>query len=163
MDCPRVVLRPSVTREWVDEGRLPNEWIQSIQSKVAKTLWCVGKGHMWWYSNPSSSHKDQNTLEMSPGGDMMQWIMVEQFKAIRHTQEKYHVGLDYTKVWSRVIRNSTLVNNMMVRRAIDSRSECYSIAKSSLLWVHRIWHQMKALIINIWGLCTTKENFQCKY
>ncbi|THU64569.1 hypothetical protein C4D60_Mb01t27840 [Musa balbisiana] len=42
MDYPRVVLRLGVTREWVDEGRLPNE---RIQSKVEEALRCVGKGH----------------------------------------------------------------------------------------------------------------------
>ncbi|RZR88547.1 hypothetical protein BHM03_00016154 [Ensete ventricosum] len=68
------MLRPGVTREWVDEGELPKE---QTQSKVAEALRCVGRGHKWRDRSPSSSHKNLNTMEMSLGGDMVQRIVVE--------------------------------------------------------------------------------------
>ncbi|RWW71546.1 hypothetical protein BHE74_00020705 [Ensete ventricosum] len=36
-------------------------------------------------------------MEMSPEGDMVQRIVVEQFEAIQHTREKSPEGLDHTK------------------------------------------------------------------
>ena len=66
---PRAVLHLGVTQEWVDEGRLPKE---QTKSKVKETLRCIGRGHIWRNHNSSSSHKDQNAIEMSPGGDMVQ-------------------------------------------------------------------------------------------
>ena len=83
MDCPRAVFHLGVTQEWVDEGRLPKE---RTKSKLKETLRCIGRGHTWRDHNSSSSHKDQNALEMSPGGDMVQRIVVEQFVAMRYTR-----------------------------------------------------------------------------
>jgi len=77
------VFRLSVTRERVDEGRLPKE---RTKSKVEEALRCVGRGHSWRDHNSSSFHKDQNAIEMSPRGDMVQWIMVKQFVAMRYTR-----------------------------------------------------------------------------
>ncbi|RRT57524.1 hypothetical protein B296_00016418 [Ensete ventricosum] len=37
MDCPRAILRPRVTQEWVGEGELSKE---RTQSEVAKALQC---------------------------------------------------------------------------------------------------------------------------
>ena len=82
-DCPKAVLHLGVTQEWVDEGRLPEE---RTKSKVEGTLRCIGRGHTWRVHNSSLFHKDQNAMEMSPGGDMVQRIVVEQFVAMRHTR-----------------------------------------------------------------------------
>ncbi|RZS27305.1 hypothetical protein BHM03_00060754 [Ensete ventricosum] len=68
------MLRPGVTREWVDEGELLKE---RTQSEVAEVIRCAGRGHTWKDRSPSSSHKNMNTMEMSPGGDMVQQIVVE--------------------------------------------------------------------------------------
>ncbi|RZS00804.1 hypothetical protein BHM03_00030579 [Ensete ventricosum] len=59
------MLRLSVTLEWVGEGELPKK---RIQSEVAKALRCVGRGHTWRDHSLSLSHKNLNTMEMSPGG-----------------------------------------------------------------------------------------------
>ncbi|RZS04001.1 hypothetical protein BHM03_00034263 [Ensete ventricosum] len=65
------MLRPSVTREWVGEGELPKE---RTQSEMAEALRCASKGHTWRDRSPISSYKNLNAMEMSPGGDMVQWI-----------------------------------------------------------------------------------------
>jgi len=62
---------------------LPKE---RTKSKVEETLRCIGRGHTWRVHNSSLFHKDQNAMEMSPGGDMVQRIVVEQFVAMRHTR-----------------------------------------------------------------------------
>ena len=52
------------------------------------------------------------------------------------------------------------MNNTTARTAMDSRSECYGIAEVGLSCVHRILYRIKALVISIWGLCTTEEEFR---
>ncbi|RZR98549.1 hypothetical protein BHM03_00027918 [Ensete ventricosum] len=69
------MLRPGVTQEWVDEGEMPRE--RTKKSEMAKALRCVGRGHTWRSHSPSSSHKNLYAMEMSPGGDMVQRIIVE--------------------------------------------------------------------------------------
>ena len=59
---------------------------ERTKSKVEETLRCIGRGHTWRVHNSSLFHKDQNAMEMSPGGDMVQRIVVEQFVAMRYTQ-----------------------------------------------------------------------------
>ena len=59
---------------------------ERTKSKVEETLRCIGRGHTWRVHNSSLFHKDQNAMEMSPGGDMVQWIVAEQFVAMRYTQ-----------------------------------------------------------------------------
>ncbi|THU45835.1 hypothetical protein C4D60_Mb02t22170 [Musa balbisiana] len=83
MDCPRAILRLGVTRERVDEGRLPKE---RTKSKLEEALQCGGRDHKWRDHNSSSFHKDQKAMEMSPGGDRVQRIVVEQFVAMRYTR-----------------------------------------------------------------------------
>ena len=78
------MLHLGVTQEWVDEGRLPKE---RTKSKVEETLRCIGRGHTWRVHNSSLFHKDQNAMEMSPGGDMVQRIVVGQFMAMRYTRQ----------------------------------------------------------------------------
>ncbi|THU65046.1 hypothetical protein C4D60_Mb01t33010 [Musa balbisiana] len=78
----------------VDEDRLPKE---RTLSKVEETLRCVGRGHTLRDHNSSSSHKDQNAMEMSPGGDMVQRIVVEQFVAMRYTRVVSREGLYHTE------------------------------------------------------------------
>ena len=78
-----MVLHLGVTQEWVDEGRLPKE---RTQLKVEEALRCIGRGHTWRGHNSSLVHKDQNAMEVSLGGDMVQRIVVEQFVAMRYTQ-----------------------------------------------------------------------------
>ncbi|RRT31637.1 hypothetical protein B296_00054015 [Ensete ventricosum] len=73
-DCPTEILCPGVTREWVGEGELPKE---RTQSEVVEALRCAGRGHTWRDRSPSSSHKNLNAMEMSPGGDMVQRIVME--------------------------------------------------------------------------------------
>ncbi|RZR79747.1 hypothetical protein BHM03_00005553 [Ensete ventricosum] len=68
------MLRPGVTREWVGEGELPKE---RTQAKVAEALGYAGRGYTWRDRSPSSSHKNLNAMEISPGGDMVQRIVVE--------------------------------------------------------------------------------------
>ncbi|CAL9063222.1 unnamed protein product [Musa banksii] len=77
------MLHLGVTQEWVDEDRLSKE---QTKSKVEETLRCIGRGHIWRVHNSSSSHKDQNAIEMSLGGDMVQRIVVKQFVGIRYTR-----------------------------------------------------------------------------
>ncbi|RRT71068.1 hypothetical protein B296_00034773 [Ensete ventricosum] len=50
MDCPRKILRPGVTREWVDEGELRKE---RTESEVAEALRCAGRGHTLRDRGPS--------------------------------------------------------------------------------------------------------------
>ncbi|RWW77907.1 hypothetical protein BHE74_00013900 [Ensete ventricosum] len=45
---------------------------------------------------------------------------------------------------------------LRARRAMDSRSGCHGTAEAGLPCVHR----MKALVISIWGLCTTEREFR---
>ena len=59
---------------------------ERTKSKVEETLRCIGRGHTWRVYNSSLFHKDQNAMEMSPGGDMVQRIVVEQFVAMRYTR-----------------------------------------------------------------------------
>ncbi|RWW10119.1 hypothetical protein GW17_00026356 [Ensete ventricosum] len=68
------MLRPGVTREWVGEGELPKE---RTQSEVAEALRCASRDHTWRNRSPSSSHKNLNAMKMSPGGDMVQRIVIE--------------------------------------------------------------------------------------
>ena len=60
---------------------------ERTKSKVEETLRCIGRGHTWRVHNLSLFHKDQNAMEMSPGGDMVQRIVVEQFVAMRYTRQ----------------------------------------------------------------------------
>ena len=48
------------------------------------------------------------------------------------------------------------MNNTTVGRAMDSRSESHGAIEAGLPCVHQILHRMKALVISIWGLCTTE-------
>ncbi|RZS06080.1 hypothetical protein BHM03_00036677 [Ensete ventricosum] len=89
------MLRLGVTREWVGKGELPKK---RTQSEVAEALRCAGRGHTWRDCSPSSSHKNLNAIEMSPRGDMVQRIMVEQFEAIQHTREKSREGRDHAEL-----------------------------------------------------------------
>ena len=59
---------------------------ERTKSKAEVTLRCIGRGHTWRVHNSSLFHKDQNAMEMSPGGDMVERIVVEQFVAMRYTQ-----------------------------------------------------------------------------
>ncbi|THU56540.1 hypothetical protein C4D60_Mb11t18300 [Musa balbisiana] len=43
---------------------------------------------------------------------------------------------------------------------MDLKSECHGTVEASLPCVHRILHQMKALVISIYGLCTTEKKFR---
>ncbi|RRT44165.1 hypothetical protein B296_00045749 [Ensete ventricosum] len=63
--------KAGVTQEWVDEGELARE------SKMTEALRGVGRGHTWRSRGLSSSHKNLYAMEMSPGGGMVQRIMVE--------------------------------------------------------------------------------------
>ncbi|RWW87549.1 hypothetical protein BHE74_00003612 [Ensete ventricosum] len=54
---------------------------------------------------------------------------------------------------------ATSVYNTTTTRAMNSRSECHGTAEAGLPCVHRILHQMKALVISIWGLLTGE--FDC--
>ncbi|RZS08861.1 hypothetical protein BHM03_00039896 [Ensete ventricosum] len=63
-----------VTREWVGKGELPKK---RTQLEVAEALRCAGRGHTWKDRSPSLSHKNLNAMKMSPGGDMVQRIVVE--------------------------------------------------------------------------------------
>ncbi|RRT70312.1 hypothetical protein B296_00030856, partial [Ensete ventricosum] len=132
------MLRSDVTREWVGEGQLPKE---RIQSEVIEALRYVGRGHTWRDRSPSSSHKNLNAMEMSPGGNIAHQIVMEQFEAIQHIREKYREGLDRAGM----IRSSTSVNNMTKRRAIDSMNECHGTVETDPPCMHRV----KALIISI--------------
>ncbi|RZR95548.1 hypothetical protein BHM03_00024402 [Ensete ventricosum] len=75
----------SVTQEWVSEGQLPKE---RIQSEVAEAPRRVGRGHTLKYYGPSLSHRNLNAIEMSPEEDMVQRIVMEQFEAIQHTRTR---------------------------------------------------------------------------
>ncbi|RWW10519.1 hypothetical protein GW17_00025930 [Ensete ventricosum] len=70
---------------------------ERTQSEVTKALRCIGRGHIRRYHSLSSSHKNLNAMKMSPGGNMVQRSMVEQFEVIQHTREKSREGLDHTK------------------------------------------------------------------
>ncbi|RRT54914.1 hypothetical protein B296_00027244 [Ensete ventricosum] len=65
-----------VTQEWVDEGELLRERTKK-KSEMVEALRCVGRGHTRRSHVPSSSHKNLYAVEMSPGGDMVQRIMVK--------------------------------------------------------------------------------------
>ncbi|RRT35980.1 hypothetical protein B296_00059145 [Ensete ventricosum] len=76
-------------------------------------------------------------MEMSPGGDMVQRIMVEQFKAMQHTLEKSCEGLDHTKVVERDEEAATSLEGLsypkqvLVIIEVDSK-ECYSVVEADL-------------------------------
>ncbi|RRT57591.1 hypothetical protein B296_00026519 [Ensete ventricosum] len=42
--CPKAMLHPGVTQEWVGKGELPK---QRTQSEVAEALRCAGRSHTW--------------------------------------------------------------------------------------------------------------------
>ncbi|RRT74281.1 hypothetical protein B296_00005066 [Ensete ventricosum] len=89
------MLRLGMNREWVDECRLSNE---RTRSEVAEALRFIVRGHTRRNRSPSSSHENLNTIEILPGGNIVQQVVVEQFEAIQHTREKSHEGLDHAEV-----------------------------------------------------------------
>ncbi|RRT85585.1 hypothetical protein B296_00009003 [Ensete ventricosum] len=89
------MLRPGVTQDWVDKGRLPKK---RTKLKATEALRYAGRGHIWRNRSMSLSHENMNAMEISPRGDIVQWIMVEQLEAIQHTREKSHKGLDHTEL-----------------------------------------------------------------
>ncbi|RZS17460.1 hypothetical protein BHM03_00049596 [Ensete ventricosum] len=90
------MLHPGVTQEWVDEGELLRE--QKKKSEMAKALRCVGRGHTWRSHSPSSSHENLYAKEMSPGGDMVQRIVMvvrgNATQAIMSHEGQDHAELD---------------------------------------------------------------------
>ncbi|THU54032.1 hypothetical protein C4D60_Mb10t20730 [Musa balbisiana] len=120
MDYPRAVLRLSVTRERVDEGRLPKE---RTKSKLEETLQCGGRDHKWRDHNSSSFHKDQKAMEMSPGGDMVQRIVVEQFVAMRYTRVESREGLYHTEGERLVMNGAKKVENAEANSKYQDKAE----------------------------------------
>ncbi|RZS02628.1 hypothetical protein BHM03_00032699 [Ensete ventricosum] len=68
------MLRPGVAQERVDDGELPRE---RTKNRRWQRPYDVGRGHAWRSRSPSSSHENLYAMEMSPGGDMVQRIVVE--------------------------------------------------------------------------------------
>ncbi|RWW08808.1 hypothetical protein GW17_00027731 [Ensete ventricosum] len=106
------MLRPGVTQEWVDEGELSRE--RKKKSEMAEALRCVSRGHIWRSCSSSSSHENLYAMEMSPGADMVQRIVVERGEEATTSP----VGLSYPKVKRRLERRWTQRRTTVLQRRI---------------------------------------------
>ncbi|RWW58253.1 hypothetical protein BHE74_00034910 [Ensete ventricosum] len=136
------MLRPGVTREWVGEGELPKE---RMQSEVMEALRCADRGHTWRDRSPSSSHRNLNAIEMSPGGHMVQRIVVLKQVVERGEEVTSPEGLSYLKAKRRLerrwIRRSTTVPLRRIYRSRRKGRRCKA-TDSRTMGLAALWYRI---------------------